>query len=301
MHIHSIASDGTASARPRSSTTSERHTDLDVIAIADHERIEAAVECQRLARERGSRVERRRGRGGHDPQRPSAGPVPAGPPASATSASRPRWPRSTSRAAWRSCRTRSRRSPWACASTRSCASTARTDPLVYWDALEGYNPSTAGRYGRAATTPARRRAGPAARRQQRRPHARHDRRRPDPLPGSTAEDYRRAIIEGTTSGSLRRLGLRPRGPDLRPPGPQAGPRRGALGPPQPPPRRTPRATWACPHDQLAMQRQRESEYLAAARHAATGSATTGIAAKPRSRRREDRPRHALRLPAARAA
>jgi len=26
-----------------------------------------------------------------------------------------------------------------------------TDPLVYWDALEGYNPSTAGRYGRAAT------------------------------------------------------------------------------------------------------------------------------------------------------
>ena len=48
MHIHSIASDGTASAA-QILEYAEIHTDLDVIAIADHERIEAAVECQRLA------------------------------------------------------------------------------------------------------------------------------------------------------------------------------------------------------------------------------------------------------------
>jgi hypothetical protein len=55
MHIHSIASDGTASAA-EILEYAEARTDLDVVAIADHERIEAAVECQRLARERGSRV-----------------------------------------------------------------------------------------------------------------------------------------------------------------------------------------------------------------------------------------------------
>ena len=56
MHIHSIASDGTGSAA-QILDYAEHCGDLDLIAIADHERIEAAVECQRLARERGSRVE----------------------------------------------------------------------------------------------------------------------------------------------------------------------------------------------------------------------------------------------------
>jgi predicted metal-dependent phosphoesterase TrpH len=56
MHIHSIASDGTASAAQILDHV-ECRTDLDVIAIADHERIEAAIECRRLARARGSRVE----------------------------------------------------------------------------------------------------------------------------------------------------------------------------------------------------------------------------------------------------
>jgi predicted metal-dependent phosphoesterase TrpH len=56
MHIHSIASDGTASVAQILDYV-ERCLDLDVIAIADHERIEAAVECQRLAQQRGSRVD----------------------------------------------------------------------------------------------------------------------------------------------------------------------------------------------------------------------------------------------------
>ena len=42
MHIHSMASDGTASAL-RILEYVEHHTDLDLIAIADHELIEAAV------------------------------------------------------------------------------------------------------------------------------------------------------------------------------------------------------------------------------------------------------------------
>ena len=49
-----------ATARPasrRSSTTSSARTDLDVIAITDHERIDAAVAAQAIARDRGLRAE----------------------------------------------------------------------------------------------------------------------------------------------------------------------------------------------------------------------------------------------------
>jgi len=56
LHIHSVASDGTATVDEILRFAEER-TDLDVIAITDHERIDAAVHAQRLARERGSRVE----------------------------------------------------------------------------------------------------------------------------------------------------------------------------------------------------------------------------------------------------
>lgn len=56
LHIHSVASDGTATVDEILRFVEER-TDLDVIAIADHERIDASVHAQKLARDRGSRVE----------------------------------------------------------------------------------------------------------------------------------------------------------------------------------------------------------------------------------------------------
>jgi hypothetical protein len=75
-----------------------------------------------------------------------------------------------------------------------------TDPLVYWDALEGFNPSTAGRYGRAATARLAAELGlPLV--------GNSDGHTLDTIgdgrtifPGSTAEDYRQAILAGTTSG-----------------------------------------------------------------------------------------------------
>ena len=60
-------------ARPRSarsSTTCERSTALDVIAITDHERIDAAVAARAMAEDRGLRVRGHGGRGGHDARRP---------------------------------------------------------------------------------------------------------------------------------------------------------------------------------------------------------------------------------------
>jgi predicted metal-dependent phosphoesterase TrpH len=56
LHVHSVASDGTATAEEIVRFAEDR-TDLDVIAITDHERIDAAVHARKLARERGSRVE----------------------------------------------------------------------------------------------------------------------------------------------------------------------------------------------------------------------------------------------------
>lgn len=56
LHIHSVASDGTATADEILRFVEER-TDLAVIAITDHERIDAAVHAQKLAGERGYRVQ----------------------------------------------------------------------------------------------------------------------------------------------------------------------------------------------------------------------------------------------------
>jgi predicted metal-dependent phosphoesterase TrpH len=55
MHIHSLASDGISSVEEILAAAQERG--LDVIAIADHERIDAAQAAQRLARERGLALE----------------------------------------------------------------------------------------------------------------------------------------------------------------------------------------------------------------------------------------------------
>ena len=56
LHIHTLASDGTASVVDILEHV-ETQTDLDVIAITDHERIDAAVAGRSMARDRGLRFE----------------------------------------------------------------------------------------------------------------------------------------------------------------------------------------------------------------------------------------------------
>jgi predicted metal-dependent phosphoesterase TrpH len=56
LHIHTLASDGTAGIEAILDHV-QRETDLDVIAITDHERVDAAVAAQATARDRGLRVE----------------------------------------------------------------------------------------------------------------------------------------------------------------------------------------------------------------------------------------------------
>ena len=56
LHIHTLASDGTAGIGAILDHV-EARTDLDVIAITDHERIDAAVAAQAIARDRGLRAE----------------------------------------------------------------------------------------------------------------------------------------------------------------------------------------------------------------------------------------------------
>jgi predicted metal-dependent phosphoesterase TrpH len=56
LHIHTLASDGTASVVDILEHV-ERATDLDVIAITDHERIDAALVGRSMARDRGLRFE----------------------------------------------------------------------------------------------------------------------------------------------------------------------------------------------------------------------------------------------------
>jgi hypothetical protein len=56
LHIHTLASDGTAGVEAILDHV-ERLTDLDVIAISDHERIDAAVAARSMARDRGLRAE----------------------------------------------------------------------------------------------------------------------------------------------------------------------------------------------------------------------------------------------------
>ena len=56
LHIHTLASDGTAGIVDILDHV-ERNTDLDVIAITDHERIDAALAGRAMARDRGLRAE----------------------------------------------------------------------------------------------------------------------------------------------------------------------------------------------------------------------------------------------------
>ena len=56
LHIHTVASDGTATVTAILDHV-ERDTDLDLIAISDHERIDAAVAGRAMAADRGLRAE----------------------------------------------------------------------------------------------------------------------------------------------------------------------------------------------------------------------------------------------------
>jgi predicted metal-dependent phosphoesterase TrpH len=56
LHIHTLASDGTAGIAAILDHV-ETRTDLDVIAITDHERIDAAVAAQAISRDRALRAE----------------------------------------------------------------------------------------------------------------------------------------------------------------------------------------------------------------------------------------------------
>jgi predicted metal-dependent phosphoesterase TrpH len=204
VHVHSIASDGTASVAEILDYV-ERCTDLDVLGIADHERVEAAFECQRLARERGGRVhvvvaEEVTTRSGHL--------------LGVFLQARLR---------------RNMRLETTVAEIHEQGGLAivphpfsaftlgmrkhailrvhySRDPLVYWDALEGFNPSTAGRYGRAATARIARELGlPLV--------GNSDAHTLDTIgdgytlfPGHTAEDYRAAVLAGTTGGSCTTWG-----------------------------------------------------------------------------------------------
>ncbi len=56
LHIHTLASDGTAGVSEILDFV-QTQTELDLIAITDHERIDAAVAARAMARDRGDRVE----------------------------------------------------------------------------------------------------------------------------------------------------------------------------------------------------------------------------------------------------
>lgn len=56
LHLHTLASDGTAGVIEILEHV-EEHTDLDLIAITDHDRIDAAVAARAIARDRGLRAE----------------------------------------------------------------------------------------------------------------------------------------------------------------------------------------------------------------------------------------------------
>jgi hypothetical protein len=286
VHIHSIASDGTASAA-QILDYAENCTDLDVIAVADHERIEAAIECQRLARERGSRVqvvvaEEVTTRSGHLLGVFLQARLRRGQRLETTVAEIHEQGGLAIVPHPFSAFTKGMRKH---AIVRVHLS---KDPLVYWDALEGYNPSTAGRYGRAATARIAAELGlPLV--------GNSDAHTLDTIgdghtlfPGTTAEDYRGAILAGTTGGSCITWGavrevliygrqVRKQARDVSRWG-----RRNLLHDDSP-------RDLGVPTDQLWLQRERESRYLMEreARRLAEGSTArpTDCEAEPSLARR----------------
>ena len=72
MHLHTLYSDGTASVQAMLDHV-ESATDLDVIAITDHERIDGALRAREIHAAGRLLVRPRRRRGDHHPPRPRAG------------------------------------------------------------------------------------------------------------------------------------------------------------------------------------------------------------------------------------
>jgi predicted metal-dependent phosphoesterase TrpH len=259
MHIHTIASDGTASVA-QILEYAERHTDLDVIAIADHERIEAGLECQRLARERGSRVDVVVGeevttRSGHLLGVFLQAQLKRGLRLETTVAEIHEQGGLAIVPHPFSAFTKGMRKH---AIMRIHLS---ADPLVYWDALEAYNPSTAGKFGRAGTIRLAAELGlPIV--------GNSDGHTLETIgtgrtffPGSTADDYKSAVLAGTTSGSCDDWGavrevliysrqVRKQTRDVSRWG-----RRNLLSHDAP-------RDLGVPEEQLAIQRRGEAEYLA---------------------------------------
>jgi predicted metal-dependent phosphoesterase TrpH len=286
MHIHSIASDGTATAAEILDYV-EQHTDLDLIAIADHERAEAAFECQRLARERGSRVtvivgEEVTTRSGHLLGLFLQAGLKRGQRLETTVAEIHEQgglaivPHPFS------------------AFTLGMRQHAilrvhdSNDPLVYWDALEGYNPSTAGRYGRRATVRIAAELGLPLVGNSDGHTLRTIGDGQTLFAGTTAEDYRRAILEGGTTGTCRDWGLlretliygrqvRKQARDI-----SRWARRNLLRD------GTPRDLGVSP-DQLELQREREARYLAEREERRRTGRAAGSRALARGRRNAEEP------------
>ena len=123
LHIHTLASDGTASVAEILDRV-EREAVLDVIAITDHERIDAALAARPWPRMVACRAGGG-GRGDQDPRRPPAGAVPGAARSGCGACAGP-WPPSTSRAASPSRPTRSSRTR--CAPRGSCSAGCSTTP-----------------------------------------------------------------------------------------------------------------------------------------------------------------------------
>ena len=196
LHIHTLASDGTASVAEVLDFV-ETRTGLDVIGIADHERIDAALAAREMARERGCRFEVVVGeevttRGGHllalfieEPIRPLRSlrstiaeihelgglAVPA----------HPLVPYPLCAQGWMLRRL-----------------LASSDPRVRPDGLEVFNPTTIGRPGHARALAFAEAHGLAGLGNSDAHAVEQVGQGHSTFPGHTAEDLRAAILEGTT-------------------------------------------------------------------------------------------------------
>ena len=181
LHIHTVASDGTAGVATILDHVVARG-DLDVIAITDHERIDAAVAARTIAADRGLPVEVVVGeevttRGGHllalfvetriPPYRSLRDTIAAVHDAGGLAIpAHPLVPYPLCAQGW---------------VLRGLIEDA--DERVHPDAIETFNPTALGRPWHATGRALRRPVRPRPRRQQRRPRARRDRDRLDQLPG----------------------------------------------------------------------------------------------------------------------
>ena len=181
LHVHTLASDGTASVADILDALAAGRT-LDVVAIADHERIDAAQAARHIALDRGLPVEIVVGeeittRGGHllglflerrvPPLKSLRWSIEAVHDQGGIAIpAHPLVPLHLSAQGW-----------------VLRALLTDDNPLVHPDAIETFNPTAIGRYGHARAVAFAAGARPAADRQQRRPCPRGDRQRVDGLPG----------------------------------------------------------------------------------------------------------------------